>query len=104
MAIITITKDNFESEIGSYAGDVLVDFWATWCGPCRMMSPIIDQIAEEYPQLKVGKIDTDAQPELAARFEIFSIPTLMHFRDGQLVNSAVGVQPKAAVLQMVGLE
>ncbi len=104
MAIVTITKDNFESEIGSYAGDVLVDFWATWCGPCRMMSPIIDQIAEEYPQLKVGKIDTDAQPELAARFEIFSIPTLMLFRNGQLVESSVGVQPKAAVLQMVGLE
>lgn len=104
MSIVTITKENFAEEISQYPGDVLVDFWASWCGPCRMMSPIIDQIAEEYPQLKVGKIDTDAQPELAMQFEILSIPTLLLFRKGEVAERSIGVIPKAMVKQLAGLE
>jgi len=104
MAIVTITKENFAEEIRNYSVDVLVDFWASWCGPCRMLSPIIDQLAEEYPQLKVGKVDTDAQQELAAEFEILSIPTLILFRNGEVAERSVGVIPKAMIKQMAGLE
>ncbi len=97
MSAIVITKENFEAEVLKTSGTVLVDFWATWCGPCRMLSPIVDQVAEERPEVKVGKINVDEQPELAQQFDIMSIPTLLVFRNGQKVNESVGLIPKEKV-------
>lgn len=97
MSAIVITKENFEAEVLKASGTVLVDFWATWCGPCRMLSPIVDQVAEERPDVKVGKINVDEQPELAQQFDIMSIPTLLVFRNGQKVNESVGLIPKEKV-------
>ncbi|RGS73009.1 thioredoxin [Mitsuokella sp. AF21-1AC] len=97
MSAIVITKENFEAEVLKASGTVLVDFWATWCGPCRMLSPIVDQVAEERPEVKVGKINVDEQPELAQQFDIMSIPTLLVFRNGQKVNESVGLIPKEKV-------
>ena len=94
MAVITITKENFQSEVVQSDKPVLLDFWATWCGPCRMVSPIVDQIADERSDIKVGKINVDEQPELAQQFRIISIPTLVVMKDGQIANKAVGAMPK----------
>ena len=100
MAVITITKDNFEKEVLNAGCPVLLDFWAPWCGPCRMVSPIVDQIAEEATDKKVGKINVDDEPELARHFGVMSIPTLVVMKDGQVMNKAVGARPKAAILAM----
>ena len=98
MSEIILTEKNFEEEVLKSEIPVLVDFWATWCGPCRMLAPTIAKIAEEQSGLiKVGKVDVDEQPELAVRFGISSIPTLMVFKNGQPVKTSVGVIPKAAV-------
>ena len=94
MATTVITKENFKSEVLDAQGTVLVDFWADWCGPCRMLSPIVDQVAEQLNDVKVGKIDIDAQPELANQFGVMSIPTLIVFKNGQKVNESVGLIPK----------
>ena len=94
MATTVITKENFKSEVLDAQGTVLIDFWANWCGPCRMLSPIVDQVAEQHSEVKVGKIDIDAQPELANQFGVMSIPTLIVFRNGQKVNESVGLIPK----------
>ena len=101
MAVLTITKDNFENEVLKSDIPVLVDFWASWCGPCRMMSPIVDQIAEEVTDCKVGKINVDEEPDLAQQFGIMSIPTLLVFRDGKVANQSVGVRDKAFVIDMI---
>ena len=102
MAEIILTTENFEEEVLRADKPVLVDFWATWCGPCRMLAPTIELIAEEQEGIvKVGKVDVDEQPELAARFGIASIPTLMVFADGAVKSSAVGVQPKAMIEEML---
>ncbi len=101
MSIITITKDNFESEVVNSDRPVLVDFWASWCGPCRMVSPIVDEIAGERGDIKVGKINVDEEQELAVRFQVMSIPTLMVFKNGEVVKQAVGAQPKAQILSML---
>ena len=102
MAEIVLTEQNFEQEVLHSDVPVLVDFWATWCGPCRMLAPTIAAIAEEQAgAVKVGKVDVDEQPELAAKFGIASIPTLMVFKNGSVVKSSVGVQPKAAIEGML---
>lgn len=101
MAVLTITKDNFQQEVLNSNVPVLVDFWASWCGPCKMLSPIVDQIAGEANGFKVGKINVDDEPQLAARFNVMSIPTLMVFKNGQVANTSVGVKPKAAILAML---
>ena len=102
MSVITITKDNFESEVLKSPVPVLLDFWATWCGPCRMVSPIVDEIAEESDgSYKVGKINVDEQPELASQFRVMSIPTLVVMKNGKIVNQATGARPKAHILAML---
>ena len=102
MAVVTITKDNFESEVLRSEKPVLLDFWASWCGPCRMLSPIVDEVAEERTDVKVGKVNVDEQSELAAQFGVMSIPTLLVFKGGKLVRQAVGARPKAGVLELLG--
>ena len=102
MAVINITSANFESEVLHSDKPVLLDFWATWCGPCRMLSPIVDEVAEERGAIKVGKVNVDEQPELAGQFDVMSIPTLLVFENGKLVNRAVGARPKSGVLSLLG--
>ena len=102
MAAIVITKENFDSEVLKAEGTVLVDFWATWCGPCRMLSPIVDEVASERPDVKVGKINVDEQPELAQQFGIMSIPTLLVFKNGEKVQESVGLIPKEKVAALLG--
>ncbi len=101
MDTITITKDNFQTEVLKTKGTVLIDFWASWCGPCRMLSPIVDQVAEEHPDVKVGKINVDEEPELASQFDVMSIPMLVVFKDGQKVNESVGLIPKEKVEELI---
>jgi len=101
MSYINITNENFEAEVIRSDKPVLVDFWASWCGPCRMIAPSIEEIAEERSDVKVGKINIDEQPELAARYNVMSIPTLMVFRSGEVTDSAVGARPKAQILSML---
>ena len=102
MAVVTITKENFEQEVLQSAKPVLRDFWASWCGPCRMLSPVVDEVAEERTDVKVGKVNVDEQPELAGQFGVMSIPTLLVFEQGKLVRQAVGARPKASVLELLG--
>lgn len=101
MSVITLTKDNFTTEVLQSEKPVLIDFWANWCGPCRMLAPIVDEIAEETTAAKVCKVNIDEEPELARQFHVMSIPTLVLIKDGQLVNTSVGVKPKAAILKML---
>lgn len=102
MAVVTITKENFEQEVLQSTKPVLLDFWASWCGPCRMLSPVVDEVAEECTDVKVGKVNVDEQPELAGQFGVMSIPTLLVFEQGKLVRQAVGARPKASVLELLG--
>ena len=104
MAVVTITKENFEAEVLHSTKPVLLDFWATWCGPCRMLSPIVDEVAEERTDVKVGKVNVDEQPELASQFGVMSIPTLLVFRDGKLANQAVGAPPQGRCAGAAGLK
>ena len=101
MAVLTITKDNFKSEVLESKIPVLLDFWASWCGPCRMMSPTVDEIAEDRTDIKVGKINVDEQQELASAFRIMSIPTLVVIKDGKIANQATGVRPRAQIEAML---
>ncbi len=102
MSVITVTKDNFEKEVLQSTVPVLVDFWASWCGPCRMVSPIVDQIAEESDgSYAVGKLNVDEQPELAVQFGVMSIPTLIVFKNGEAAGKKIGVQSKDALLAML---
>ena len=98
MKTITITKENFEAEVMNSEKTVLLDFWAEWCGPCRMLAPTIDEIAEERDDIKVGKVNVDNDPELAKKFGIFSIPTLVVIKNGEVVSQNAGMRPKSAIL------
>lgn len=100
MSVITITKENFD-DIMKTDKKVLVDFWASWCMPCRMMSPVVDKIAEEHEDFLVGKVNTDEQQELAVRFGIMSIPSLLVFHNGEVINQSVGVISEEEVLQLL---
>lgn len=101
MSVIHINKSNFQNEVLNSEKPVLLDFWAPWCGPCRMVSPVVDEIASERGDIKVGKVNVDEQPELAAQFGVMSIPTLVVMKDGQVVTQAVGARPKSAILSML---
>ena len=101
MSVINITNESFENEVLRADKPVLLDFWASWCGPCRMVSPIVDAIAEERSDIVVGKINVDEQPALASRFGIMSIPTLVVMKDGKVANHAVGARSKAQILELL---
>ncbi|WP_314622383.1 thioredoxin [uncultured Selenomonas sp.] len=101
MNAIEITKENFKSEVTDAKGAVLLDFWAPWCGPCRMLAPILDEVAAARPDLKVGKVNIDEQPELAAQFGVQSIPTLIAFKDGQKTKESVGLVPHEMVERLL---
>ena len=101
MSAISITKNNFRQEVLNSDKPVLLDFWASWCGPCRMVAPSIEAIAQEHSDIKVGKINVDEEPELASQFRIVSIPTLVVMKDGKIVNQALGFRPKNQILSML---
>ena len=101
MALLHITKENFEQEVLKSDKPVLLDFFATWCGPCRMISPILEEIAAENDTVKIGKIDVDQEPELARQFGVASIPLLVVMKDGKVVNQALGARPKNQILDLI---
>ena len=100
---IEITAENFAQEVLNSDKPVLIDFWAAWCGPCRMLSPVVDEVADENPGIKVGKVNVDEQGELEMKFGISSIPTLMLFKDGKNVDSSIGVVQKSAIEKMINV-
>ena len=101
MAVVHITNANFKEEVLDSDKKVLVDFWAPWCGPCRMVGPIVEEIAQENANIKVGKVNIDEQPQLASQYGVMSIPTLMLFENGDVVDKAVGARNKSFILQML---
>ena len=101
MSVTNINKNNFQNEVLNSEKPVLLDFWASWCGPCRMVSPIVDEIAAERGDIKVGKVNVDEQPELAAQFGVMSIPALVVMKGGKVANQMVGARPKSQILAML---
>ena len=102
MAVIKLTKDNFEAEVMNCDKPVLIDFYADWCGPCRMVAPIVAEIAEEHPEYKICKVNVDEEGALAEKFEVMSIPTLFVIKDGKVADQSVGARSKAQILAMLG--
>ena len=101
MEVLHITKETFEAEVLQSDKPVLLDFFAVWCGPCKMIAPVLDEIAAEREDIKVCKVNVDEEPELAAQYQVMSIPTLMVIKDGQIVNKSLGAKPKAQILEML---
>ncbi|MDO5413350.1 MAG: thioredoxin [bacterium] len=101
MSAIQVNKDNFQEVVLNSDKPVLVDFWASWCGPCRMVAPVLEEIANERSDVKVCKINVDEEPELAGRYNVMSIPTLLVVKEGQVVNQAVGARPKSQILSLL---
>ena len=101
MSVIHINKENFHQEVIASDKPVLLDFWAPWCGPCRLLAPILDEVAEEREDIKVVKVNVDEEPELAGQFRVYSIPTLAVMKDGQLIHQSAGARPKAQILNMI---
>ena len=101
MSALKITKNNFKEEVLNSDKPVLINFWASWCGPCRMLGPIIDEIAQENSDIKVCKVNVDEEPELASEFHIMSIPTLVVMKDGQVMRQSMGAKPKAQILDLL---
>lgn len=101
MSVLVIDKSNFQKEVLESDKPVLLDFWAVWCGPCKMISPIVDEIASEHPEIKVGKINVDQEQELAIKFGVVSIPSLFVVKDGKVVNQSVGLIPKDKILSLL---
>lgn len=101
MAVVKVTGENFEQEVMQSDKPVLIDFWASWCGPCRMLSPVVDEIADEVTDVKICKVNVDEEADLAARFKVMSIPTLVYIKAGKVINTTMGVQPKIAILKMI---
>ena len=103
MDIVKITKDNFDKEVKEAKGSVLLDFWAAWCGPCQMQVPVLDEIAQEYDNVKIGKVNVDEEQALALHYGITSIPTLMVFKDGEVSDTLVGLRSKEEMLKVLGI-
>ena len=101
MSVTTLTKENFDAEAVKADKPVLIDFWASWCGPCRMLSPVVDEVADERADIKVGKVNVDEEPELASKFGVMSIPTLVVLVGGQVRSQSVGVVPKEKILELL---
>ena len=99
--ILNVTKENFDKEVLQAEGTVLVDFWASWCGPCRMIAPAVEKISEEHPDVKVCKVNIDDEQELAIKYGVMSIPTLMVVKNGEVVNTAVGLRPKEELEELL---
>ena len=101
MSVLLVNKNNFQKEVLESDSPVLIDFWASWCGPCKAISPIIDEISEKHPEIKVCKINIDEEQELATQFDIMSVPTLLVIKDGKVINQSVGLKSKNQILEML---